>query len=635
MSAQKNKQITGNWWVDADNIDPSLINLQEYVVETSGIFEFVNGTKHVVVAPKGFGKTLLLRYIAHKHDQLSDDGKEAIRIPSGIPLDTISHSMPPAFKLYDYLDNLDNCTALWQLSIGISLIINYAIATRDHAFLGDFINTNLKSKRRGLIDVLLEEITTLLKEGRPIGKHLRPQSNPSSILRKLLDSNSQRDLDVYSKSLINNISQWCLAIDQPVRIYIDRIDQGARHFPVNIWKNLQGGLVCAIETFSGTNRQIKIYASIRKEAWNSLRDSLRTQFNDLVVDLSYSDKELQNIFSHAISVYEDISGNPSNPDIISQFIGSSSIHNSWSNEDENVFRYILRHTLRRPRDVILIGKKVHAERFSGQMDNDTFKKIVNTAPATELHDSYIEEELPFTDSFKNMNENRLCSLLKSNIYSFNELVDICEIYNAETQCIIKNRKANGLPASQSECRQCPGTNRIFTDLYKVGLLGIVETDETGDKKRFVQHFERVGRVRDISLPVSRHYLLHPAMDYFIKELEANKEFRPIHCIKIGHREEWKAEYEAYVILHKLDQLFTDSESVLPNEFYLTYRKFKESISDYKPGTEVELVNSVTEFSDDLNKKISTSGLSEASSFLSSLLQLTESAHKYLALAGIG
>lgn len=603
------------WLADAANIDASLLILGSYIAITPKIEEFISTSRYIVAAPKGYGKTLLIKYKRIKNREFARDG-EIVEIPSNSEIDYLDNSISFDFKFQDFLSKQSEWENLWQIAIGLSIIINYAIKRKDIEFIEEFNESFCADNRLTNLTTLSKKVAKKISEKQQIPIYLKTQTNPSAILSMILAS-SLSDVRSSISISLDAIHNWCLAIDLPTFVYIDQIDQGVREFPLEIWKNAQNGLVGAAFKIHNPNSHIKIYASIRSEAWEACASEMYAQYKDHVCTLEYDQDDLKQIFEHAVRTYEKARDSAKNEQFktnpIQGFIGLEQVRNLWSKENEDVFQYMLRHSLQRPRDLILIGGGIHSLYKSNKLNEIAFCELTNRIPGEEVGKQYILETLRFSKSLGEVNLQRFFSFVNKNVFSIEELVGICARYNSGIECAARNQPNNHLHA----CAGCKAANHIFCDLYKIGLLGIIKKNEIQSNSPKYQHFKTPGRIGSEHLPSSQYYILHPAMDYYIKEVLSNNLFSPVRGIIAGHRKEWKPQYDSLILISRVDQLLKLSGI---NQNHPTQKAIENLVNaflDERP--ELATHNSKSSTLEKLKEQISSDGLIQASKFINEIL----------------
>ena len=164
-----------------------------------------------------------------------------------------------------------------------------------------------------------------------------------------------------------------------------------------------------------------------------------------------------------------------------------------SGEIEDAFEYVCRHTLRRPRDFMTIGRKLSELSPEERRQPNLAKKAVQEG-ATSIAHEYINEIQPYLGG---IDLHRLLHLLDRNVLRRDDCERIFLEYADNTDTLDEPL-------------------HVFSALYRAGLLGIVEVDLASG--RTVQKFLLPGErpfEPDDGLPDSSHYLVHPVLTALI------------------------------------------------------------------------------------------------------------------------
>ena len=102
------------------------------------------------------------------------------------------------------------------------------------------------------------------------------------------------------------------------------------------------------------NSHVKIFATIREEAYANYESDIRANYYSATVALRYSVDDLRHLIDKLVEFYESLGS-------FEEFVGLSEVHNSHSQLVEDSFRYLHRHTVGRPRDLVIISHLPHAE----------------------------------------------------------------------------------------------------------------------------------------------------------------------------------------------------------------------------------------------------------------------------------
>jgi hypothetical protein len=466
------------WSYDADLIrivdDLTSFNLvQNRVVEE---FLEVNDrdSKFFIIAPKGVGKTLLIKYKSAKYRREK-----------------------PAFT---FVPALELCEKLAQTDSDISF------AQEDLAY---FTTTNHWQDIWTIC--LMSAILKQLGESIPIP--LRTIFGNASSIDDFLNAllRDRKFLFQSAKLISTDLSPAIQAVRSPVAVFLDNVDEAMdRHVgsaladnsrkrgrPLGavsekVWINSQLGLIEAVKSIHGKNSHIKIFASIRIEAFNTDVSPTHTQTELYCSILKYNDNELRRIFESNIKLMKPADcAKPISTSEIERLLGYGRIDNALvKNTDgkyqsEDVFTYILRHTLRRPRELLLIGMAISqipvAERTSAKV-----AQIINEQ-STKILAQYQNETVPYWDY-------------------------------TESQAIFHNVNKNVLSVAEvrrlsKKITQESGSEHPFCSFYRKGLIGYLRSENYSHEliQSFLPAAEHIFNQKE-SLPKSPFYLLHPSLE---------------------------------------------------------------------------------------------------------------------------
>ena len=186
-------------------------------------------------------------------------------------------------------------------------------------------------------------------------------------------------------------------------IHIDRYRRDDSHrLYLKLWHNGQIGAWLAIRRLHGINPHIKIYISLRKEAYHyaSLQEAGFSNLKSFAHELRYSMFDIKEIIENNISnepgsrLSDKASGTP-----ITRFVGASSefISNSGTGKQESTLDYWLRHCTGRPRDAVAIGGDISKIKIESR-NISAIRSAINNA-ASERVQTLFNEVTPFFDGF--------------------------------------------------------------------------------------------------------------------------------------------------------------------------------------------------------------------------------------------
>ncbi len=495
------------WAIDAREAVATVRDIEEIsddiISSNHNIREMLQNDRYLfIVATKGFGKSLLLLY---KRKLV----EETFVIPQHLPLD-IPQLAYLSSKVLSALYEKKEFTFLWKLSLTIPILKKLQIKCNP--------NSCTKTLQKIMQDPDCVSMSSTL----------------SKIIHDITRKEFLSDLSIdYGKFIFPEIQ----SIKSPVYMFIDNIDECFEEYEL-LWYKASHNLVKAAYDIMRSNPKIKIFIAVRREVFDKYQTEMLLQYKDLSLIIFYTKDELKEMFiknifheREDVLIYKDFL----HDDPITAFIGDDQIQHGFVNETENIFDYIYRHTLQRPRDLMEIGGEISRHAPSSR-DLSTreglrlFKRIVNSA-ASNIANQYINEVLPHI-SITRSEIDKIFSLIKSNILSSEQIKKICADFNGNNaRCFSRN------------CKDCYNGIHIFCELYKIGLLGYVEPDPV-NKNKYYQKFASVGEstfeeVRN--LPASDYYLLHPIVDELIRQRCAQYK-NNINTINIvGYDREWMVE----------------------------------------------------------------------------------------------
>ena len=514
------------WIVDADAFLAmgDIVNFKKgSLITTNKIDLFLDDNNiNFLIAPKGFGKTALLTY-----KRLLYKKKGTKFIPN---YDLIAKPKRNAVTInwnelmLDVYHDSRNWEGLWRACISLSIIKKIKTSSIDAGH-------KIKEEYKKLEEIRMDEmglkyplLRRLIYEIELIG--------PYDFIDYIM-TNFSRD-EIISLLKEQEIIDYLIhEINTSIAIFIDGADE---LFEVNnisdkwiidieIWHKCQHGLMFAVKNMCRSNHHLKIFVSIRQEAYETINNPLLENIRGQCLFIHYSYAQLKRIFENNIKLMDGkylIKPEKKNAQPIFSFLGFTEIINNSTGEEEDIFDYIYRHTLKRPRDIVFIGERI------GYVDNEdrtiqNIQTVINTA-AEDIAVNYINIFIPHT-CFDNASEVKyLFELIPKNIMQLENLKDICSKFNG---------------GCNDKCDKCD-KKHIFCELYKLGLLGIVEYDYTTNKLK--QKFLRPGEKTfgfHLSMinkhPDRDYYLIHPILNELISK---RSEMRIDNTITIGDNKDW-------------------------------------------------------------------------------------------------
>ncbi len=505
------------WPSDAYQINYD--DIEAVIFKNALVEDFLNNSRvHFVSANKGLGKTLLLTYkryllfAEHKAGKGNESQPDVHFIPDGGSyLDTMEDIYNLSRDHQRFLSSFENAKRVWGCSLKLSAIAHFPplLKQRGHEW-----------------EWLPENFYEMLLDSR---KKLSPTEIFRWVLRLPIKKINRVILDGESLLEIKFRS-----ISSGVFIFIDKIDQAIRLFPQEGWVQTQAGLVEAAWDAMNINRHVKIYATIRHEAFSNYESPIKLNLLGATTILKYSIRELKEILDKLSSCYED-------GKTFKEFIGFDSLRSGVHGCREDAFDYLFRHTIGRPRDLVIICSQLHFRETP--MPEQEFREIVNETSSVELTKNVFDEMNVFLDCLKTKEgRGKLFSGIKQNILSREEILQICADYNEHIQA----EDLKELLKHQSSDYHHP-----FCELYNAGLLGVVAPGPIEERK--IQRFKQPNDLLtegSLRLPRGDFYLIHPSLHFLIQKHSQDDAYLIFRYIVVGHGYEWKWYFPSMIKIQK-------------------------------------------------------------------------------------
>jgi hypothetical protein len=276
----------------------------------------------------------------------------------------------------------------------------------------------------------------LMKEPIPakLEKIIGDAQQVSTVLTRLL--NHRRKIESY-REFVTDFQDKRGRIQSGVAIFIDDVDQTIHDFLKNphhsddyyegkespsvaVWVNAQLGLMGAIYNINRQNSHIKIYSTIRREAFEALESEMKINYLQHSSILKYEKDDIKVIFEKNIQLVEPADLINKNADsFIGRFLGFDSLPHRFAIDTqgerriEKVFDFIYRHTYGRPREIVIMGQQLHqlvtstAYKNSNLADRIEKVKVLVNKQSNELFRQYKREIIPY------LNETKLAQFLAS------------------------------------------------------------------------------------------------------------------------------------------------------------------------------------------------------------------------------
>lgn len=373
------------------------------------IKEFLNRIdKFFLIGAKGLGKTLFLRYKSFKYHNIYGDSVKfnvsQVQLTESLDLHADTFTKEELLKYQN--------ESLW------SLLWQVALWTMVFRIFKEPINPKL--------DRIIDNANTL-----------------SPILARLL--NNRSNIGLYREFLTEYQDKRTL-FQSGVMLFIDDVDQalhnflqvehptdysGQRNPSVETWINAQMGLVSAIYNMSRQNTHIKVYATIRREAFEGYDGELKINFEQHAVKLDYNKEEIKEIFIKNIYLIENdelVSKNSKN--IFERFIGFETMPHGFATDtngakrNENVFDFIYRHTYGRPREIVIMGHSIYSivtRNYYSKLSKEEQIKEIRAKVNKVSHSLFLQYRQEIIPSFNESELNQFVEKISSNVITKNDI----------------------------------------------------------------------------------------------------------------------------------------------------------------------------------------------------------------------
>jgi hypothetical protein len=361
------------------------------LLRTAEVEEFLSNvslSSHALVAPKGFGKTFVLKL---KRISLQDNDYRCFPLS---PIVDRPSNKPPILpnEIIHVLESADNWETLWNVAFSICLIKGFQDDQDIRQQLADLLESN---------DLPSTLITTLTHP------HI---TKPFDILHDFLAA--QRNEIYLIMRAAQHVTRIFATIHKQAGIFVDNIDEYLIHYInfsylrrnevherfVQIWHAGQIGAWLALRRLHGINPHVRIFVSIRKEAYQHAAQN-EPQFSNLRSfrrELRYRIDDIKQIIENNISILpKNDLAEKTNEDPMLRFLGLKNefISNAGTVRQERTMDYWIRHCSLRPRDAIVIGKEISLIGVK-RRNRQEIRNSINSA-AAERVETLFNEVTPF------------------------------------------------------------------------------------------------------------------------------------------------------------------------------------------------------------------------------------------------
>ncbi|MCL2596692.1 MAG: toll/interleukin-1 receptor domain-containing protein [Paludibacter sp.] len=480
---EKGYWVTNSAKIKMDNIDNQL-----YINDS--VKDFLEN-KCFIIAEKGIGKTLLLK--KKKYDLLKSKNNSGLFIPSYTELDIPTDFNSITKNQIALLEENVNTKIIWTISIQLSAIKKFY-----------YTSSEISNEEKNKIPDLYLQIFVSEKE----------YCTPSEIFHYLIKEIPK--VLQYNAKYSSYLYALYRQIHSNIYIFIDRLDHAMliteTEVSEKMWKAMQIGLLEAAWDLQEHCTHIKIFCSIRKEAYLDYQSPIKGNLEGEICFLNYSETELHELINKLADYYEGKGKTIEN--IVGLDTNGTFIHSKTGNE-ETVFKYMLRHTVEKPRDLIRIASTLK-KRIN--LENDELKRIdelrdTTNETAEKIATDIFSEKTRFLDCLRDKNDRELfLALIPKNVLNQDAINSICRKFNNK-----KKDKCNKIQCNKN--KNNGGCKHPFCELYNIGLFGYVRQDKPQKQifkdpdKAIVNHL--IGRYS--------YYVVHPSLCEIIKKLRPDHE----------------------------------------------------------------------------------------------------------------
>ncbi len=503
------KNIGKEWWTDAAQIDRN-VDYNEYVYRNTLINSFLENGQFLI-AGKGIGKTLLLTYkrlliqeIYRKNNQLASI---TFATSDGSRVDFMGEiEVTLSEAKISFLEDWNNCKKLWIFTIELSALSHWSIELAE----------------------LIDNLPKRAKRYSAHFQHLLHEKRTVVYVFFYLIRLGETDLIKFLEECSYIVNESFRGINSSIYFFFDRLDQALGSSYPEIWCSLQIGLIEAAWVIKQINEHVKFFLSIRYEAYASYSSDNKLAMSSAVTILKYEGFELRNLLNHLVSFFEVDKHD------IYDFLGTKTVFNATVQSNEDVFNFMRRYSVGRPRDFVAfckyLSELINNKEIPYNPADDLGQKIKDTVIDTSsqwIIQNIHPEIKMLLHSLKTKEQfDSFVVLLETNVLKYSELKSICKKFN-KSNC-------------KGKCADCSSEFHPFCDLYNMGLLGKVEKPNGSS---LVQKFK--APYEDMIEGLRGEYdcfIIHPALRGYINnrhdKTKKGKQYLLSPDLLIGDGEPW-------------------------------------------------------------------------------------------------
>jgi hypothetical protein len=506
------------------------------------IESFLDGHNQTfLVASKGMGKTLLLR---SKKKALEESREGYLIIPRNQEYDdpSLNISLNTKLKKLKEFKEIQFWDAVWQISIMCSVLSHQDLcgsAQSRQTFedkLSRFSGQLEKMQAPAFCNDLILDVKDCAEK------------YPSTYLQTIL----KLDLKTLHR-VRTNISVFKSAFNDLVHsgviVLIDAFDQFLTdNCPglLDVWRNGQIGLFLASHNLASGNHHIKVYASIRQEAFASYNGQHSEVIKGKSLILKYSENDLREMLTKAVTLYTSYSS-------VDDFLGVRNIENMVFQITEDAYRYIWRHSSGTPRSIMYLAKELSGltrNPNDAETRGHEIRRIVNETSAEYIVKDYLKAQKSIFLKSLASEDMIECffKLVCSDVLNFDSINAISREYARLTNCDVFS------------CHP-------FCELYNIGLLGTHRPNSvTSQSEQYFVKPHRFEWKQSNTIVRDSIYFLHPALHAAVGEYNSS--------YRVNHR---CRQTKGFVIGDGCNWPFEDQSELFPELFISHANIDKETI----------------------------------------------------------
>jgi serine/threonine protein kinase len=537
------RAVRKQWATDANQVE--LDELPRVVYENDVVREFLSYRgKYFLIGTKGLGKTLLLSFKRHKltlEYQNRPNDQPLCLIPHSNPLLDFMEDMKEIGREYeDFLSNQTSAKRLWVMALRISALSHHrGIMQPDDEYSLNAFPDSLKKMLQG------------------------EREDPTLVFKKLIDLNLNH-LNQLLDDTNNFLDRKFRRIHSATYFFIDKVDQAVSRFGTKMWIHIQAGLIDAAWELMNTNRHVRIYCTIRQEAFVSYHSDIKANLMGASSILQYTNEDLKEMLDKLAREYE-------RKESFKEFVGLNTIRHPRRAMPEDVFDLMKRHTFGRPRDLVVLASGLAAN--SSQLSETKFCQSVAQSSTSGLVMNIFDEMRAFLQCLKDVDLRKsFLDSLPSNILSRAEVEHLSAAFNG-----IAREDLGFYDDAQV------ALNHPFRDLYLTGLLGCLVRDSRTDRKqqRFRQPHHLITEIATV-LPYSDFYFIHPALQNLLSHHRYQGELHFHQHILVGEGADWTPfDFVIWNIERAISNVSDQGVRDAVHEFLRTCRQCSQITADYR------------------------------------------------------